>query len=68
VQLTTRSKPHIEKMMSSVATLFAQYVSGYLGSSVERRGGQAEREPLWSIHEVQQLLDEWVVASFTDRR
>jgi hypothetical protein len=60
-------KPHIEKMMSSVATLFAQYVSGYLGSSVERRGRHAEREPLWSIHEVQQLLDEWVVACWQNR-
>jgi hypothetical protein len=60
-------KPHIEKMMSSVATLFAQYVSGYLGSSVERRGRHAEREPLWSIHDVQQLLDEWVVASWQNR-
>jgi hypothetical protein len=60
-------KPHIEKMMSAVATLFAQYVSGYLGSSVERRGRHAEREPLWSIHEVQQLLDEWVVASWQNR-
>jgi putative transposase len=27
-------KPHTEKMMSSVATLFAQYVRGYFGSSV----------------------------------
>jgi hypothetical protein len=60
-------KPHIEKMMSSVATLFAQYRSGYLGSSAERRGRKAEQEPLRSIHDVQALPGEWVIASWQNR-
>ena len=60
-------KPHIEKMMSSVATLFAQYVSGYLGSSAERRGRHAEREPLWPVCAVQELLDEWIIAAWQNR-
>jgi hypothetical protein len=54
-------KPHIEKMMSSVGTLFCQYVSGYLGSCVERRGRGVEAEPLWSMMELQELLDEWIM-------
>jgi len=61
-------KPHIEKMMSTVGTLFCQYVSGYLGSSVERRGRGVEADPLWSMLELQELLDEWLIAGFTDRR
>ena len=54
-------KPHIEKMMFSVGTLFAQYVAGYLGSSVERRGKAPERDRLWSLPELQNLLDEWLI-------
>jgi hypothetical protein len=61
-------KPHIEKMMSTVGTLFCQYVSGYLGSSVERRGRGVEAEPLWSMLELQELLDEWLVAGWQNRR
>src|SRR5207253_9319334 len=41
-------KPHIEKMMSAVATLFAQYVRGYLGSSVERRRSEEHTSELLS--------------------
>ncbi|GAA1993957.1 ATP-binding protein [Catenulispora subtropica] len=60
-------KPHIEKMMSSVGSMFAQFVSGYLGSSVEHRGRRPEAEPLWSLMELQELLDEWVVAAWQNR-
>ena len=35
---TRTDKPHIERMLGSVATMFAQYVSGYTGRSPEYRG------------------------------
>ena len=38
-----RGKPVIERTLGSVATLFAQYVAGYVGRSVERRGKDAEQ-------------------------
>lgn len=60
-------KPHIEKMMSAVGTLFAQFVSGYTGSNTERRGRKVESEPLWSMLELQELLDEWIVAAWQNR-
>jgi putative transposase len=60
-------KPHIEKMMSSVGTLFAQFVSGYTGSNTERRGRKIETQPLWSMLELQELLDEWIVAAWQNR-
>ena len=50
-----------------MASLFAQFVSGYLGRSAEFRGASPEREPLWSLMELQDLLDEWIVAGFSDR-
>ena len=57
-----RGKPHIERTLESVATLFCQFVSGYLGRSAEHRGSRVEDEPLWSLLELQELLDEWILA------
>jgi len=67
VQLTTRSKPHIERTLESVGTLFCQFVSGYLGRSAEYRGRRVEDEPLWSLMELQELLDEWILAGWQHR-
>ena len=59
---TPTDKPHIERTLGSVASLFAQFVSGYLGRSVEYRGRRADKESLWSLMELQGLLDEWIVS------
>ncbi|MFG2525618.1 hypothetical protein [Streptomyces sp. NPDC048527] len=60
-------KPHIERTLESVATLFCQFLPGYLGRTAEHRGRCVEDEPLWSMLEIQEFLDEWLVGSFTDR-
>lgn len=60
-------KPHVEKLMSAVGTLFAQFVSGYAGSNTERRGRGLEAKALWSMLELQNLLDEWIVAAWQNR-
>ena len=65
---TPTDKPVIERTLGSVATLFAQHVAGYVGSSVERRGKNAEDGAAWSMAGLQALLDEWIVDRFTDRR
>lgn len=57
----------MENSFSAVGTLFAQYVAGYVGSSVERRGRNAEKSAVWSMLELQELLDEWLVASWSNR-
>ncbi|MGO4649700.1 Mu transposase C-terminal domain-containing protein [Nocardia sp. 2YAB30] len=55
-------KPHIERMMSTVGTQFAQYLACYLGSSPERRGLRAEEQGTpWSLPEIQHLFDEWLI-------
>jgi len=61
-------KGHIERYFGSVASLFCQFASGYAGRSPDRRGRHVEDQPLWSMSELQELLDEWLVAKFTDRR
>src|SRR5256886_12703405 len=50
-------KGHIERMLGSVGTLFAQFVAGYTGFSAERRGPRAGQQAVWSLLELQELLD-----------
>ncbi|WP_238013780.1 Mu transposase C-terminal domain-containing protein [Dactylosporangium sp. AC04546] len=64
---TPTDKPHIERTLESVSTLFCQFVSGYLGRSAEHRGRRVEDEPLWSLLELQELLDEWILAVWQHR-
>jgi hypothetical protein len=64
---TGTDKPHIERTLGSVATLFAQFVAGYTGRSPEYRGrGEAQRAA-WSLAELQELLDEWIIAAWQNR-
>ena len=61
-------KPHIERTLESVATIFCQFLPGYLGRTAEHRGRRAEDEPLWSMQEIQEFLDEWIIAKWQTRR
>jgi transposase InsO family protein len=54
-------KGHIERHFGTVASLFSQFASGYLGRSADRRGRHVEDQPLWSMAELQELLDEWLL-------
>ena len=60
-------KGHIERYFGSVASLFCQFASGYAGRSADRRGRHVEDQPLWSMAELQELLDEWLVAFWLNR-
>ncbi|HZM84272.1 MAG TPA: Mu transposase C-terminal domain-containing protein [Candidatus Limnocylindrales bacterium] len=60
-------KGTVETSFSAVSTLFAQYVAGYVGNSVERRGRHAEQAATWSMIELQGLLDEWLVTTWQTR-
>lgn len=65
---TPTDKPVIERTLGSIKTLFAQYVAGYLGSSVEHRGKNAEQQAAFSLPELQELLDEWIVIGWQNRK
>jgi transposase InsO family protein len=54
-------KGHIERHFGTVGTLFSQFASGYAGRSPDRRGRHVEDQPLWSVAELQDLLDEWLL-------
>jgi putative transposase len=64
---TPTDKPVIERTLGSVSTLFAQHVAGYVGSSTEHRGKNAEDGAVWSMAGLQALLDEWIVAVWQNR-
>lgn len=64
---TPTDKPHIERTLGSVATMFAQEVAGHKGRSAEMRGKDPAAQAAWSIHELQELLQEWVVAKWQVR-
>lgn len=58
---TPTDKPHIEKTLGSVATMFAQHLPGHKGRSTEYRGVDPAVEAVWSIHQLQELLQQWIV-------
>ena len=60
-------KGHIERYFGSVASLFCQFASGYAGRSPDRRGRHVADQPLWSMSELQELLDEWLVSVWMNR-
>ncbi|MFG3531911.1 Mu transposase C-terminal domain-containing protein [Streptomyces sp. NPDC047917] len=60
-------KGHIEKMLGSVATMFAQFLPGHTGRNTDHRGRHPERENPWALPELQELLDEWIVAHWQNR-
>ena len=64
---TGTDKPHIERTLGSVATLFAQFVAGYTGRSPEYRGRGEGQRAVWSLAELQELLDEWIIAAWQNR-
>lgn len=64
---TPTDKPHVERTIGSVSTLFAQYLAGYVGRGVEHRGHRVEDGPLWTLVEVQDLLDEWITLVWQNR-
>lgn len=60
-------KGHIEKTLASVGTLFTQFLPGHTGNTTVHRGRHLDKQPLWSLMELQELLDEWIVAKWQNR-
>jgi len=64
---TPTDKGIVERTFLSIRTLFSQHVAGYLGPNVTRRGTAAATEAVWSMAQLQELLDEWIVAGWQSR-
>ncbi|MFJ2866598.1 Mu transposase C-terminal domain-containing protein [Kitasatospora sp. NPDC087314] len=58
---TPTDKAIVERTFTSINSLFCQYVAGYTGSDVTRRGSDPAAEAVWTLAQLQDLLDEWII-------
>jgi transposase InsO family protein len=62
---TPTDKAIVEATFASVNTLFCQHVASYTGPNVTLRGTDATGA--WTVPELQDLLDEWLLAGWQPR-
>ncbi|WP_327350288.1 transposase [Streptomyces sp. NBC_01304] len=55
------AKGNEERTFGSINSLFCQWLPGHTGSNVSERGTAVEQEPLWTLHELQDLFNEFLV-------
>ncbi|MFD3880117.1 transposase [Streptomyces microflavus] len=61
------AKGQVERTFSSINTLFVQHVAGYTGSHIGERGRDAEGEAVWTLAQLEDLLQEWIVCGWQER-
>ncbi|MEV7193348.1 Mu transposase C-terminal domain-containing protein [Streptomyces sp. NPDC093510] len=64
---TPTDKAIVEATFSAINTLFCQHLAAYTGANVSRRGERVEEQAAWTIPELQDLLDEWLLAGWQTR-
>jgi transposase InsO family protein len=62
-----QAKGVVERTFGSINDLFCQHVAGHTGSSPLRRGKNTEAEACWTIPQLQDFLDEWIVCGWQNR-
>ncbi|MFF4673835.1 transposase [Streptomyces sp. NPDC001279] len=62
------AKGNVERTFRAIADGFSQYLPGHTGSDVSQRGAAAEQDACWSLTQLQELLDEWVICGWQERR
>ncbi len=64
---TPTDKAIVERTFGSINTLFCQHVNGYVGGNVTMRGKDPAAEAVFTVAQLQELFDEWVVAVWQNR-
>ena len=64
---TPTDKAAVERTFGSINTLFCQHIHGYVGSGVAMRGKDPAAEAVFTVAQLQELFDEWVVAVWQNR-
>ncbi len=64
---TGSDKSLVERTFASINTLFCQHVAGYTGRDTTRRGPDVAEDAVWTVAQLQELFDEWVVACWQNR-
>jgi len=61
------AKGHVERTFSSINSLFVQHVAAYTASSTGERGKGAEGEAVWTLAQLDDLLQEWIICGWQER-
>lgn len=65
---TPTDKPNVERAFDAIKTLFAQYLPGYTGGEVSRRGRSPEKDfGLLDIYSLADLFERWVTVVWQNR-
>ncbi|NVI89855.1 Mu transposase C-terminal domain-containing protein [Actinomadura sp. BRA 177] len=64
---TPTDKAVVEATFPSINSLFTQYLAAHTGSNTDRRGRRVEEQAVWTVPELQDLLDEWLIAGWQHR-
>ncbi len=64
---TPTDKPHIERTFAAINSGFTQFLNGYVGQNVVRRGSSPDQEGVITLQQAQDLLDGWLVKVWQNR-
>jgi putative transposase len=64
---TPTDKGIVEATFDAINTLFCQHVTAYTGSNTQLRGDRVDAQAAWTIPDLQDLLDEWLLAGWQAR-
>jgi hypothetical protein len=64
---TPTDKALIERTFASLKSMFCQFVAGYTGSDITRRGKGVEKGRLWRINELNDLFQEFLCTVWQQR-
>ncbi len=64
---TPTDKPHVERTFESMVTRFVQYLEGFTGGSVDRRGRDEPMGDVLALAQLQELLEDWVAIEWQNR-
>ncbi|QTI90623.1 Mu transposase C-terminal domain-containing protein [Streptomyces sp. AgN23] len=61
------AKGHVERTFSSINTLFVQHVAAYTASHTGERGKDAEGEAVWTLAQLAEMFQEWIICGWQER-
>ncbi|MEV6948557.1 integrase [Streptomyces sp. NPDC051172] len=64
---TPTDKAIVERTFESIKSLFSQHVNSYTGRDFSRRGKETDPDRLWTLSELDDLLQEWIAVGWQAR-
>jgi hypothetical protein len=64
---TPTDKGIVEATFDAINTLFCQHVTAYTGPNTQLRGDRVDAQAAWTVPDLQDLLDEWLLAGWQAR-